>query len=55
MTVANTLAYYVTATITAVKCFIVLAPGGLSFSCQIALPEMDAFVITGGEIYNFNG
>jgi hypothetical protein len=28
MAVANTLAYYVTATITAVKSFIVQAPGG---------------------------
>ena len=29
--------------------------GGLSFACLISLPEDDAFVITGGEIYNMNG
>jgi hypothetical protein len=32
MAVANTLAYYVTATITAVKSFIVQAPGVISFT-----------------------
>ncbi len=30
------------------------ANGGLSFACVISLPEDNAFVITGGEIYSYN-
>ncbi len=38
MAVANTLAYYVTATITAVKSFIVQAPGGIaSIICALKI------------------
>jgi hypothetical protein len=42
MAVANTLAYYDTATITAVKCFIVQAPGWVKkglfeYKCALAL------------------
>jgi hypothetical protein len=35
--------------------FLPLANGGLSYACLIALPEDDAFVVTGGEIYALNG
>lgn len=31
------------------------ANGGLSFACLVALPEEDAFVITGGEVYRRYG
>ena len=32
-----------------------LASDGLSFACLIALPEENAFVITGGEVYQPTG
>jgi hypothetical protein len=32
--------------------FYPIANGGLRFTCLIALPEDDAFVVTGGEINN---
>ena len=31
------------------------ATGGLSYSCLISLPEDNAFVITGGEIFTLPG
>ncbi len=56
MAVANTLAYYVTATITAVKSFIVQAPGvftpGKNFYPSLKLESKGPF--SGGTIRSFS-